>query len=731
MDYSHLNEMQKKAVEQTEGPLLILAGAGSGKTTVLVNRIAHIIEDLRVAPWSVLAITFTNKAAGELKSRLEQMLGSSSDDIWAGTFHSCCMRILRKEIEKLGYDRSFNVYDSSDQQSLMKECLSQINLDDKTFPPKTMLSYISSAKDSLMDCDAFAEKYSADYRMSRVAELYRLYQQKLKAYNAVDFDDIIVLTVTLFRQYPEILEYYSNRFRYILVDEYQDTNHCQFELVRLLSSRHHNLCVVGDDDQSIYKFRGANIKNILEFERCFESASVIKLEQNYRCPAKVLEAANCVIANNTQRKDKRLWTNNEDGELPFLFDAQNEHDEAYFIADKISALVRKDGAAYSDFAILYRMNAQSRVLENALNQSGIPHRVLGGMRFYDRKEVKDMVAYLRLVQNPGDNISLKRIINQPKRGIGQKSLEVLEEIAMTRGISMFEAAGCAGDIPELSRAAVKLVLFHDFIAGLFSYREEFSGLVDKILNESGYADELMREDTPESRARMENIRELTGAVNEYISQAENPTLAGYLEQVSLVSDIDNYDQEEDAVILMTLHSVKGLEFPNVFLCGMEEGVFPGYRSLTEEEELEEERRLCYVGITRAKKRLFLTHAFSRTLFGSTSYNKISRFLNEIPEELLCHPQGEPAESVRTVRTEKTGISRDMLFHSGNFGGFGKPASREKQDYHAGDTVKHKKFGTGMILSVTPKGGDLQLEIAFESCGTKTLMSSFAPLTILS
>lgn len=728
MDYSHLNEMQQKAVEQTEGPLLILAGAGSGKTTVLVNRIAHIIEDLGVAPWSVLAITFTNKAAGELKSRLEQMLGVCAEDIWAGTFHSCCMRILRREIEKLGYDRSFNVYDSADQQTLIKECLAQLNLDDKTFPPKTMLSYISSAKDSLIECEEFSKTYEADYRMSRVAKIYSLYQQKLRAYNAVDFDDIILLTVKLFRKFPEVLEYYANKFRYILVDEYQDTNHCQFELVRLLSSIHHNLCVVGDDDQSIYKFRGANIQNILDFERCFDHAAVIKLEQNYRCTASVLEAANCVIANNTQRKEKRLWTNNEKGELPFLYDAGNEHDEAYFVADQILRLCRKEGAVYSDFAVLYRMNAQSRVLENALRQSGIPYRVVGGLRFYDRKEVKDIIAYLRLVQNPGDNISLKRIINQPKRGIGQKSIDTLEQISVSRGESMFDTACCANEIPELARAAAKLIPFTDMIRSLFPYQEDLDQLLDQLLQKSGYVDELLREDTVESRSRIENIKELSGAVDEYVEQSDDPTLAGYLEQVSLVSDIDNYDQSEDAVTLMTLHSVKGLEFPNVFLCGMEEGVFPSYRSITEEDELEEERRLCYVGITRAKKRLFMSHAFSRTLFGSTSYNKISRFLKEIPEELLNHPQSEP-EPVQT-KPEKQKISQEMLFHSGTLGGFGRPVKQIKQDYKPGDTVKHKKFGTGLLLSVTPKGDDLQLEIAFESCGTKTLMSSFAPLTVL-
>lgn len=728
MDYSYLNDMQQMAVEKTEGPLLILAGAGSGKTTVLVHRIAHIIKDLGAAPWSVLAITFTNKAAGELKSRLEKMLGGPAENIWAGTFHSCCMRILRRDIEKLGYDRSFNVYDSADQLTLMKECLAQMNLDDKAFPPKTMLSYISSAKDSMVDCETFSKTYEADYRMSKIAKIYTLYQQKLKAYQAVDFDDIILLTVQLLHQFPEILEYYSNQFRYILVDEYQDTNHCQFELVRLLASKHNNLCVVGDDDQSIYKFRGANIQNILDFERCFDHAAVIKLEQNYRCPASVLEAANCVIAHNTQRKEKRLWTNNETGELPFLYDAGNEQDEAYFVADQILRLCREDGASYSDFAVLYRMNAQSRVLENAMRQNGIPYRVVGGLRFYDRKEVKDVIAYLRLVQNPGDNISLKRIINQPKRGIGQKSIDILEQISNDRGISMFEAACYANEVPELNRAAGKMISFADMIRSLFEYRQEIDQLLDQVLRQSGYLDELLREDTVESRSRIENIKELSGAVDEYIRQTDDPSLAGYLEQVSLISDIDNYDQSEDAVALMTLHSVKGLEFPNVFLCGMEEGVFPSYRSITEEDELEEERRLCYVGITRAKKRLFFCHAFSRTLFGSTSYNKISRFLREIPEELLNHPQ--PDAGFVEEKTEKPKISQEMLFYSGTLGGYGRPKKQIKQDYQPGDTVKHKKFGKGLLLSVTPKGDDLQLEIAFESCGTKTLMSSFAPLTVL-
>ena len=728
MDFSHLNEMQRKAVEQTEGPLLILAGAGSGKTTVLVNRIAHIIEDVGAAPWSVLAITFTNKAAGELKNRLEQMLGGSAENIWAGTFHSCCMRILRRDIERLGYDKTFHIYDTADQKSLVKECLNQLNLDEKAFPPKTVLSYISSAKDKLMDCKAFADAYAADYRMQKIAQIYTLYQQRLKAYNAVDFDDIIMLTVQLFHREPEILEFYANKFRYILVDEYQDTNHCQFELVRLLASRHHNLCVVGDDDQSIYKFRGANIQNILDFERCFDHATVIKLEQNYRCTASVLEAANCVIANNTQRKDKRLWTKNEKGQLPFLYDAATEHDEAFFVADTISQLHRREGAAYSDFAVLYRMNAQSRVIENALRQNGIPYRVVGGLRFYDRKEVKDIIAYLRLVQNPADNISLKRIINQPKRGIGQKTIDTLEQEALQRGISMFDVICSANEIPALSRAAVKLIPFGDMIRSLGDYREEMDQLLEQILQQTGYMDELLREDTVESRARVENIRELIGAVDEYMDQAEEPTLEDYLEQVSLVSDIDNYDQSEDAVTLMTLHSVKGLEFPTVFLCGMEEGVFPGYRSITEEDELEEERRLCYVGITRAKKRLFLSHAFSRTLFGSTSYNKISRFLNEIPAELLDHPAPEQKEEPKSQSKPK--ITQEMLFKSGKYGGFGKPKPREQKKYRAGDRVRHKKFGTGMILSVQPVGDDLQLEITFDSCGTKTLMSSFAPLTVV-
>ena len=723
---NNLNEMQQQAVMKTEGPLLILAGAGSGKTTVLVNRIAHIIGDLGVRPWSVLAITFTNKAANEMRQRLDAVLGDEALDLWAGTFHSCCMRILRREIERLGYERAFSVFDASDQNVLVKECLAQLNMDDKTFPPKSMLGIIGNAKDNLITCAEFEKMYAADFRMSKISRVYSLYQKKLKEYNAVDFDDIIMLTVTLLTEYPEVLEYYSNKFRYILVDEYQDTNHCQFELVRLLSSKHHNLCVVGDDDQSIYKFRGANIENILSFERTFKDSTVIKLEQNYRCTKRVLEAANTVIANNTARKSKTLWTDNEEGERPRLFGAGNEHEEGYFIADQIHSLCH-DGYCYSDFAILYRMNAQSRVLESALRSNGIPYRVVGGLRFYDRKEVKDMIAYLRLVQNTADNISLKRVINEPKRGIGKRTVEIAESIALEEGSSIFDVLQNAGQYPDLSRAAGKLVLFADMVKSFLPLAGNLKELFDSVLKQSGYMDELMRENTIEAQSRIENIRELSGAIDEYIKMEEEATLDGFLEQVSLVSDIDNYDQNEDAVVLMTLHSVKGLEFPVVFLCGMEEGVFPSYRSIVEADELEEERRLCYVGITRAKKILYFTHAYSRTLFGSTTYNAVSRFLNEIPEDMIEEIGGKKEEATDTVPvSHPSRITPEMLF-SGNFGGYGKPAKKAETDYEVGQEVEHKKFGRGMILSVTPQKDDTMLEIAFEKYGTKTLMSSFAPL----
>ncbi len=722
---NNLNDMQKLAVETTEGPLLVLAGAGSGKTTVLVNRIAHIICDKNTPPWAVLAITFTNKAAGEMKTRLSAVLGSEAEDIWSGTFHSVCMRILRRDIEKLGYNRDFSVYDTADALIVVKECLNQLNLDDKMFPPKMVLSAISRAKDSMLDCREFEKQNAADFKMSKISAVYSLYQQKLRANSAVDFDDIILLTVNLLSEFPEVLDYYASKFRYILVDEYQDTNHCQFELVRLLSSKHKNICVVGDDDQSIYKFRGANIENILNFEKRFKNAQVIKLEQNYRSTQSILDAANCVISNNKERKDKKLWTSNAGGELPKVYRADSEQYEAYFIADRIreSLKVRK----YSDFAVLYRTNAQSRVIESVLRNNGIPYRVVGGLRFYDRKEVKDIIGYLRLVANKADNVSFKRVINEPKRGIGAKTVETVEALALRHGKSMFEIASNAYEYDDISKAAaVRLGEFARLIYSFDSLSENIVILLDAVLDNSGYMQALQLENTVESQSRIENIKELQSAVKEFItSNPENPSLSGYLEQVSLVSDIDNYNESEDAVILMTLHSVKGLEFPVVFLCGMEEGVFPGYRSLTEEGGIEEERRLCYVGITRARELLYMTHASQRTLFGNTTYNKPSRFLEEIPEGMTEKLERKKSGDSET-KSQNRKITSEMLF-GGKMGGFGKPTNTVRTDYAPGDMVEHRKFGKGMILTAKMSGSDMKLEIAFESVGTKTLMSSFAPL----
>lgn len=722
---NNLNDMQKAAVEATEGPLLVLAGAGSGKTTVLVNRIAHIICDKFTPPWAVLAITFTNKAAGEMKARLETVLGEEANDIWSGTFHSVCMRILRRDIEKLGYSRDFSVYDTSDQLVVIKECLKELNFDDKMFPPKSVQSIISRAKDSMTDCAEFKKMYASDFRMSKISEIYSLYQSKLQANSALDFDDIILLTVKLLTEFPEILEFYSSKFKYILVDEYQDTNHCQFELVRLLSSKHKNICVVGDDDQSIYKFRGANIENILNFEKIFKNARVIKLEQNYRSVKSILDVANCVIANNIERKDKALWTAKAGGEKPKLYTASTEHDEAYFVANKITELRRS--RRYSDFAVLYRTNAQSRVIEATFRNNGIPYRVVGGLRFYDRKEVKDIIAYLRLIANRADNVSLKRIINEPKRGIGAKSMETAEALANREGKPLFEIVSAASmyeDIPKA--AAAKFDSFSKMILSFEKIQDNVIVLLDSLLEASGYIHALELENTVEAQSRIENIKELRSAVSDYVTQSGGEAdLSGFLEQVSLVSDVDNYDETEDAVVLMTLHSVKGLEFPVVFLCGMEENVFPSFRSVTEQGGIEEERRLCYVGITRAREMLFMSCASQRTLFGNTSYNKESRFLGEIAPELidrLVKKQPELPESV----TKKPKITGEMLF-GGNFGGFGKPKSKIITDYRTGEAVEHKKFGKGIILSAVPSGNDMKLEIAFETVGTKTLMSSFSPL----
>ncbi|MCG8498906.1 MAG: DNA helicase PcrA [Firmicutes bacterium] len=725
-----LNEKQKEAVLCTEGPLLILAGAGSGKTRVLTYRIAYLLHEKGVSPWQILAITFTNKAAKEMKERLEKLVEEKANDMWVSTFHSACVRMLRRDIEKIGYDRSFVIFDYADQQTVVKDCLKELSINDKNFPPKTVLAEISRAKNELIEERTFANMYEGDFRMSKIAALYTLYQKKLRQNNALDFDDIIMLTIKVFNENPDVLEYYQRKFKYVLVDEYQDTNTSQYVLVSLLAQKHRNLCVVGDDDQSIYRFRGANIRNILDFENEFKDAVCIKLEQNYRSTQHILDAANHVIENNTGRKGKNLWTQNQPGSKLQVLSAENQHEEGVGIAQEIERLKNEENRKYSDFAILYRMNAQSRVIEDMLLKAAIPYRVLGGLRFYDRKEIKDIVSYLRVIQNPMDNISLKRVINEPKRGIGKRTIEKAEDIANQRDSSIFTVISSADSISDLSRASGKLTDFVGLINGLRAEKDDMTvtEVVNKVLDKSGYLEVLEREESIEAQTRIENLKEFVSVAVEFEKTAEQVTLEAFLENISLVADIDNYDEQQEAAVLMTLHSAKGLEFPVVFLCAMEEGIFPSYRSSFEEHELEEERRLCYVGITRAQERLYISHAFSRTLFGSTMYNRISRFVDEIPDEFLekepeQEAEKEPAISKRDFKAAAS-MPKSSIFSANTL----KAKRGVSLDYTVGDVVVHKKFGKGMIIGVQPIGNDAKLEIAFESVGTKNLMAVYANLT---
>lgn len=637
---SGLNKEQKEAVLHNEGPLLILAGAGSGKTRVLTHRIAYLIKEHGIYPSNILAITFTNKAAREMRERIDSLIGDLSNDMWVGTFHSICIRILRRDIEKLGYDRSFVIYDTTDQQVVIKECIKELNLNEKNFPPKSILETIGKQKDELIDANHFEKLYASDFRMGKIAKAYKLYEKKLKSNNALDFDDIIMNTIKLFKQYPEVLEYYQRRFRYVLVDEYQDTNTAQYTLVQKLSEAHQNLCVVGDDDQSIYGWRGANIRNILDFEKDFKKCKTIKLEQNYRSTQNILDAANSVISNNTGRKCKSLWTDNKGGSKIIVCEHDNEHEEALYTAREIQRLIDEEDRKFKDFAILYRINAQSRVLEDMLMREGLPYKIVGGQKFYDRKEIKDIIAYLRLIQNPADNVSLKRVINVPKRGIGNTTVEHAADIAIEKGLSIFAIISDTQEYPALSRAAQKLDSFSKMIMRFRIIKESMSitELMDTVINDTGVLKEYEAEDTVEAQSRIENIKELKSVALEFEKQNEENSLEEFLANISLVSDLDNLEEEQDYVVLMTMHSAKGLEFPVVFIPGMEEGVFPGYRAITEgPEQLEEERRLCYVGITRAKEKLYLSNARFRTLFGNSTYNKPSRFLSEIPENLVEYP----------------------------------------------------------------------------------------------
>ena len=732
--FSHMNNMQQQAVFCTEGPLLILAGAGSGKTTVLVNRIAYILKSELCKPWQILAITFTNKAAGELKERICNAVPEGGSDIWAATFHSTCARILRRYGDRIGFTSHFTVYGTDDQKKLVKDILKQLNYDEKMLPVKRVLNEISKAKDEMLTPQEMLKRAGYDNLKQSVAKVYEIYQSRLKTADAMDFDDMLCKTVELFQKCPDILEFYQNQFKYIMVDEYQDTNKVQYKFVSMLAAKYGNICVVGDDDQSIYKFRGATIENILSFENTFKGAKMIRLEQNYRSTQNILNAANGVISNNTMRKGKTLWTENAVGDKIEVHTSDSERDEAQFIAKTILDGVA-DGRKFSDFAILYRMNAQSNSIEQALSRSGIPHRVIGGRRFYDREEIRDMVAYLQVINNPHDDVRLGRIINVPKRGIGATTLEKASEIAAGLGESIYSVIKDADVYPQLSRAATKLKSFVALIDGLME--AEQSGdyslveLYNLILEHTDYEKYLKTEkDNPD--VRIENIEELSSNIIKFEEDyAEEASLSNFLEEISLQTDIDNYDAEADSSVMMTLHSAKGLEFPVVFIAGLEEGVFPSIATMMNPDELNEERRLAYVGITRAKEKLYITKAKSRMLMGHTSYNKVSRFVNEIPPELLNYT-GEKKTFASTngfsASSSHISIGAGSKFTPNkSFNTFTKPAVKSGTVYKKGDCVFHKVFGKGMIMKTEKMGNDTMLEVAFDKAGTKTLMANFSKM----
>ncbi len=722
---ANLNDKQLEAVAITEGPVLILAGAGSGKTTVLINRIGNMIEKSGIMPWNILAITFTNKAASEIKTRLESKLGSEAFDINTGTFHSICVRILRRECERIGYKPGFNIYDTNDQVTLIKECIKQLNLSDKEFPPKAIINVISSAKDKLITPELFAKNTNGDFRLDKIADIYKLYQSKLMQYNAFDFDDLIFKTVFVFENYPDVLEYYQNRFKYIMVDEYQDTSHSQFRLIHNLAKKYKNICVVGDDDQSIYKFRGADITNILSFEKHFPGAKIIKLEQNYRSTQPILDAANQVIAHNKDRKSKKLWTAKQTGEKIHTFTASNEREEAYYIVKKIKELT-DSGSKFSDIAILYRMNAQSRVIEEAFMNNSIPYRLLSGTKFYERKEIKDVVAYLRLICNPFDDISLMRIINEPKRSIGKTTVDKIKALAISNNVSMFDILKSIENFEDLNKIASKLNLFTNIITKLNREHSDISvrETVSNMLEMTGYTNALFLENTVESKTRLENIKEFMSIVSEFEKENECGTLEEFLEGVSLVSDIDSYDETQDSVVVMTLHSAKGLEFPAVFIAGMEEGVFPSERAIFDLSEIDEERRLCYVGITRAKENLYLLNARVRTIFGMTKPSNPSRFLTEINPLLL---QSDNQRSPMLDRYTGNVSERSYEVNKNTIFSTKKETTSVEVDFKPGDRVLHSKFGEGIVITAQPMGSDVKLSIAFDDVGTKNLMAVFAKL----
>ena len=811
-DFVRLNPEQRKAVLATEGPLLLLAGAGSGKTTVLINRIANLMkygrgsdsqevpewvtsDDLAfletyaagrgtvspedkgrqerlcrldpAVPWSILAITFTNKAAGELKERLAAVLGPAAEDVWASTFHSACVRILRRDIHRLGFASSFTIYDTDDSIRVVKDCLKELNLDDKQFPPRTVLGYISRAKDAMKLAQEYLEECekSGDYRLIKIAQIYGEYQRRLWEASALDFDDIILHTVRLLLQFEDVRSFYQKKFRYVLIDEYQDTNHLQYLLASTLAGGYENFCVVGDDDQSIYRFRGATIENILSFEQQYPSCRTIRLEENYRSTKHILEAANAVIRNNRGRKGKELWTKAGEGDKLHLYTAMNESDEAQYVAAKILEDYGQ-GIAWKDHAVLYRMNAQSNQLEQALKRNGVPYRIIGGTRFFDRAEVKDMIAYLAVLNNPGDDLRLTRIINNPPRGIGTRTIETAQEVARREDLSLYAVIRDARQYPELERSAAKLAAFTNLMEELkeLLIQLPLDQFYEELMIRTGYATMLESKNTVEDRTRLENVRELLTSIRGYLENAgEESSLAGFLDEIALYTDLDNHDPNQDCVVMMTMHSAKGLEFPVVFVVGVEEGIFPGIRAIGEAEEMEEERRLCYVAMTRAKRKLFLTCASQRMLFGRTSANRPSRFLDEVPPEhiersgrsylddtadwggLPDRASGYDGYGPRRSYGGRTseqrtsyGSQRDVEDYGGFVravsGGGGQRPSASKPSFlgggrteapslqfRRGDMVQHKAFGRGMILSVQKMGGDALVEIAFDNVGTKRLM----------
>ena len=733
--YEKLNPMQQEAVYTTNGPLLILAGAGSGKTRVLTHRIAYLIDECGVNPWNILAITFTNKAAGEMRERVDDIVGFGSEQIWVSTFHSACVKILRRFADLLGYERNFVIYDTDDQKHVMKEICKRLHIDTKVHKERAILSAISSAKNEMIDAKAYALNAAGDYSKKRIADAYLEYEKTLYKNNAMDFDDLLVKTVEVLRNNEDVLNYYQERFKYIMVDEYQDTNTVQFRLVSLLAGKYRNLCVVGDDDQSIYKFRGANIYNILNFEKEFPDAKVIKLEQNYRSTKNILDAANSVIKNNKGRKAKRLWTENETGDKIVFHQYQNEYDEAYQIVEEIDKTVNQNQAQYHDFAILYRTNAQSRVLEEKFVAKSIPYKVVGGVNFYQRKEIKDILAYLKTIDNGRDNLSVQRIINVPKRGIGAASVSKAVEYAQERDMSLFDALECCEDIPRLGKTAEKIKGFVNMIA-VFRAQSEYislAELLENILEETGYIKELEEEYEEQAEARIENIDELMNKIIAYEQEEEEPTLSGFLENVALVADIDSLDESEDYVMLMTLHSAKGLEFPYVYMCGMEDGLFPSYMTIVSDDpdEIEEERRLCYVGITRAKKKLTMTCARSRMVRGSTQYNRPSRFVSEISPALF--DKGRVPEKVKPELHIPKSTVYSKKQTADNIISYGKAFEVRKAsalDYTVGDTVKHIKFGTGVVINIVDGGKDYEVTVDFEKSGVKKMFASFAKLKLV-